>query len=61
MSSDEPTIAASRSLSSWLLFWSVTSRPTLDAPTIFPAALRIGETVSDTSMIVPSFLRRLVS
>ena len=47
--------------SSWPARFSVTSRPTLEAPTISPSALRMGETVSETSMMVPSFRRRLVS
>ena len=60
MSSDDSTMAASRSFSSWAFLWSVMSRPTLEAPMISPSALRMGETVSETSMMVPSFRRRLV-
>ena len=60
MSSDDSTMAASRSFSSWAFLWSVTSRPTLEAPMTSPSALRMGETVSETSMMVPSFRRRLV-
>ena len=60
MSSEDSTMAASRSLIACALSWSVTSRPTLEAPMISPSEFRIGEMVSATSMIVPSLRRRLV-
>ena len=41
-------------------FSSVMSRPIFEAPMIRPEASRIGETVSETSMIVPSLRRRFV-
>ena len=49
-----------RARSASIRFCSVMSRPVFDAPTISPSASRIGETVSDTSMIVPSLRRRFV-
>ena len=60
MSSEDSTIAA---LLTQLLIRrrSVMSRPTFEAPIISPSAFLMGDTVSDTSMIVPSFLRRFVS
>ena len=51
--------ASSRSAS--MSFCWVMSRPIFEAPMIRPSASRMGETVSETSMIVPSFRRRLVS
>ena len=60
MSSDDSTMAASLSFNSAVFIWEETSRPILEAPTISPSSLRIGETVSETSMMVPSFRLRLV-
>jgi hypothetical protein len=58
-----------RSCSSWLsratccsvCFRPVTSRAIFEAPMMRPASLRIGETLSETSMMVPSLRRRFVS
>jgi hypothetical protein len=40
---------------------SVMSRAIFDAPRIFPSGPRMGETVSEMSMSVPSLRRRTVS
>jgi hypothetical protein len=40
---------------------SVTSRAIFDAPTTRPVSLRIGDTVSETESVVPSFRWRTVS
>ena len=53
--------ASSRSRSSSARFRSVMSRATFEAPTILPSASQIGETLSDTSMMRPSLVHRLVS
>ena len=50
----------SRSRSSRARFSAVMSRPIFEAPMIRPSASRMGETVSETSMMVPSFRRRFV-
>ena len=39
---------------SWLRFCSVMSRAIFDAPTILPCAFLTGETVSETTMRLPS-------
>ena len=53
--------ASSRSRSSSARLRSVMSLATFEAPMILPSASRIGETLSETSMMRPSFVRRLVS
>ena len=53
--------ASSRSRSASARLRSVMSRATFAAPIIVPSASRIGETLSETSMIRPSFVSRWVS
>ncbi len=54
-------MAASRSVASSRLLQSVMSRAIVEAPITAPAALRIGDTVIDTSISLPSFRLRTVS
>ena len=54
-SSEESTIAANRNASRSSARWREMSRAIFDVPMIVPAAVLIGETDNESSMVVPSF------
>jgi hypothetical protein len=54
-------LAACSEASASSLTRSVTSRAIFEAPTMTPSSLRIGDTVREIAMRVPSLRRRVVS